>query len=83
MIINCDNQRAITLAKDNKFHSQAKHINLRYHFIREAVEDKKINVNYILTEENVADIFTKALPKAKFKIFVKKLGMQPFEKKGS
>ena len=74
--INCDNQGAITLAKDNKFHSQTKHIDLRYHFIREAVEDKKITMEYILTGENVADIFTKALARPKFVGMVEVLGLR-------
>ena len=46
----CDNQGAIVLAKDNKFHARTKHIDLRHHFIREAVEDEKIKVTYIPTE---------------------------------
>jgi len=57
--INCDNQGAIVLAKDNKYHSRMKHIDLRYHFIREAVEDRKILVNYIPTEQNLSDVLTK------------------------
>jgi hypothetical protein len=72
----CDNQGAIALAKDNKFHSRTKHIDLRYHFIREAVEDGKIKVQYIPTDDNVADIFTKALGKPKFQRFVELLGMR-------
>ena len=64
--LNCDNQGAIALAKDNKFHSQTKHIDLRFHFIREAVEDNKLLITYISTEENMADIFTKALARPKF-----------------
>ena len=73
--INCDNQGAIALAKDNKFHSRTKHIDLRYHFIREAVEDGKIRVSYIPTDENVSDILTKALPKPKFQRFIEMLGL--------
>jgi len=76
----CDNQGAISLAKDNKFHSQMKHIDLRYHFIREAVEEGKINVTYIPTEDNVADIFTKLLAKLKFVQFVEMLGLRALEK---
>ena len=53
-----DNQEAIALTKDNKFHARTKHINLCYHFIREAVENGKIVMNYIPTAENVANIFT-------------------------
>ena len=74
--INCDNQGAIALAKDNKFHSRTKHIDLRYHFIREAVEDEKLVVSYIPTDENVSDVFTKALAKPKFQRFVEMLGLR-------
>ena len=56
-----DNQGAIALAKDNKFHLRMKHIDLRYHFIREAVEDGKISMKYIPTSDNITDIFTKPL----------------------
>jgi hypothetical protein len=63
------------LAKDNKFHARTKHIDLRYHFVREAVEDGKIKMVYIPTSENIFDIFTKALPKPKFTKFVGKLGL--------
>jgi hypothetical protein len=70
-----DNQGAITLAKDNKFHSWMKHIDLRYHFIREAVEDGKVEMKYIPTGENISDIFTKALAKPKFTQFVGMLGL--------
>ena len=76
----CDNQGAIVLVKDNKFHARTKHIDLRFHFIREAVEDNKILITYIPTEENVADIFTKALVRPKFKGFVGRLGLA--EEKG-
>jgi hypothetical protein len=70
-----DNQGAISLAKDNKFHAHTKHIDLQYHFIHEAVEDKKIKMKYALTSENITDIFTKVLPKLKFAEFVQKLGL--------
>ena len=73
--INCDNKGVIALAKDNKFHSRTKHIDLHYHFIREAVEDGKIRVSYIPTDKNVSDILTKALPKPKFQRFVEMLGL--------
>ena len=52
-----------------------KHIDLRYHFIREAVEDGKVKMEYIPTADNVADIFTKALPKPRFQQFVALLGL--------
>ena len=66
MGVNCDNQGAIALTKDNKFHQRSKHIDIHYHYIREAVEDEQIKVSYIPTDQNPADIFTKPLPKTKF-----------------
>ena len=80
LTISCDNQGAIALAKDNKFHARTKHIDLRYHFIREAVEDGKIIVNYIPTNENVSDIFTKPLARPKFAKFVEMLGLRKLDK---
>ena len=44
LILNCDNQGVITLAKDNKFHAHTKHIDMHYHFIHEVVEDGKVVV---------------------------------------
>ena len=75
--INSDNQGAIALSKDNKFHAQMKHIDVRYHFIREAVEEGKLSVVYVPTDDNPADIFTKPLVKAKFQRFVELLGLRP------
>ena len=76
LTILCDNQGVIVLAKDNKYHVRTKHIDLCYHFICEAIEDGKIKVDYIPTEENVSDIFTKPLPKPKFQHFVELLGLK-------
>jgi Reverse transcriptase (RNA-dependent DNA polymerase) len=71
-----DNQSAIALAKNPKFHNRTKHIAVRYHFIREKIEDKEILPQYIPTSEQVADILTKGLPKAKFSYFVNGIGLQ-------
>lgn len=73
-MINCDNQGAIALVKDNKYHLRTKHIDIWYHFIQEAVLDEKIVVSYVPTEENEADIFTKVLPRPKFQVFVESWG---------
>ena len=75
LILNCDNQGAIALAKDNKFHAHTKHIDMRYHFIHEAVEDGKVVVQYIPTGDNVSNIFTKPLAKAKFRELAELLGL--------
>ena len=76
LTISCDNQGMIALAKDKKFHSRTKHINLQYHFIHEVVEDGKINVKYLPMDDNVSDIFTKVLPKPKFQQMVNLLGLR-------
>jgi hypothetical protein len=70
-----DNQGAIALAKDNKFHVRTKHIDLRYHFICGAVNKRKIAMKYIPTTDNVAKIFMKALGKPKFQQFIELLGL--------
>ena len=56
LILNCDNQGVIALAKDNKFHVRTKHIDVHYHFICKAVEDGKVVVQYIPTRDNVSDL---------------------------
>ena len=61
-------------------HGPIKHIDLRYHFIREAVEDGKIIVKYVPTDENVSDIFTKPLARPKFAKFVEMLGLRKLDK---
>ena len=64
--INCDNNSAINLSEDSSLHSCIKHINIRYHFIQEWVQSNKKNVSYINTNDNIADVFTKALPAPAF-----------------
>ena len=61
-----DNQSAITLSKNAGHHNRTKHIDTRYHFIRECVEDKRIEITFIRTEYQLVDIFTNALGKTKF-----------------
>lgn len=74
--LNCDNQAAISYSRNYIARTRTKHIDIRYHLVREAVEDGDVTVQYIPTEENRADIFTKALPRAKFE-FHRELGIQP------
>ena len=54
-----DNQSAICLAKNPQFHGCAKHIGIKYHFIREQVENGSVELSYCLTDEMVADMLTK------------------------
>lgn len=61
----CDNQSAIKLAQDDNYRARTKHIDLRYHFIRQAVATGAIDLVYCPTEDMAADNLTKALPKWK------------------
>ena len=64
--IYCDSKSAIAMAKNPVFHSRTKHISIKYHFIREAETNREIKLKHCKTEEQPADIFTKALPREKF-----------------
>ncbi|UYV84151.1 hypothetical protein LAZ67_X001338, partial [Cordylochernes scorpioides] len=59
--IFCDNRAAIEFSKNNIENNRSKHIDIRYHYIREKVNSGDIHVNYISTNDNLADIFTKGL----------------------
>lgn len=61
-----DNVSAIRLVKNPEFHKRTKHIDVRYHFIREKFNDGLFKLEHVSTDEMVADIFTKALPKIRF-----------------
>jgi hypothetical protein len=61
-----DNQSAITLSKNPVFHERSKHIDVRYHYIRECVDEGKIIIGYTATEEQLANILTKALRRVRF-----------------
>lgn len=63
--INCDNQSAIKLSKDNIYHQRSKHVDIRFHFTRQAQEKREVIVQYIPSGENPADLLTKSLPKNK------------------
>ncbi|CAI7928243.1 unnamed protein product [Closterium sp. NIES-54] len=63
--ISCDNSSAIILAKDDGvFHPKAKHIDIKHHFIRDHVADHSVTLLYVPTQDNLADIGTKPLPRA-------------------
>eukprot|EP00253_Pinus_taeda_P026963 PITA_26963 len=70
-----DNTYAIKLAKNPKFHDRTKHINTKYHLIRHHVEAKTIHLRHYSTNEQIADIFTKALGREKLEQFRMMLGL--------
>ncbi|GJZ20384.1 retrovirus-related pol polyprotein from transposon TNT 1-94 [Tanacetum coccineum] len=71
----CDNKSAIVLCCNNVQHSRAKHIDIRYHFIKEQVENGIVELYFVRTEYQLVDIFTKLL-RERFNFLIEKLGMR-------
>nr|GEY58600.1 hypothetical protein [Tanacetum cinerariifolium] len=74
----CDNKSAIALCCNNVQHSRSKHVDIRYHFIKEQVENEVIELYFINTEYQLADLFTKALGRDRIEFLTTKLGMRSF-----
>ena len=74
-IIHCDNQSCIELLENLVFHDRLKHIEMKYHFIRDLVQRGTLKLQYIRIDEQIVDIPTKPLTTSKFVYFRDKLGM--------
>ena len=77
--INEDNQSAIAIARNPQFHGRVKHINIKYHFIREQLAHNIIQLQYCQTAEMIADIFTKGLARIKFEKLRQMAGVVPLK----
>ena len=66
ILIYEDNQSAISLVKNLKNHPKTKHISIKFHFVRDLVSSKQVEVKYCPTSDMLADIFTKGLPAERF-----------------
>ncbi|GJT43061.1 hypothetical protein Tco_0951776 [Tanacetum coccineum] len=77
----CDNKSAIALCCNNVQHSRSKHIDIRFHFIKEQVENGVVELYFVNTEYQLADIFTKALGRERIEFLINKLGMRSFTPK--
>nr|GEU29479.1 reverse transcriptase domain-containing protein [Tanacetum cinerariifolium] len=77
----CDNKSVIALCCNNVQHSRAKHIDVRYHFIKEQVENGILELYFVQTEYQLADIFTKPLPLEIFNFMIEKLRMRSMSPK--
>ncbi|GKC83864.1 retrovirus-related pol polyprotein from transposon TNT 1-94, partial [Tanacetum coccineum] len=73
-----DNKSAIALSCNNVQHSRSKHIDIRFHFIKEHVENGVIELYFVNTEYQLADIFTKALARERIEFLINKRGMRSF-----
>ncbi|CAL8993609.1 unnamed protein product [Prunus brigantina] len=72
----CDNTSVIAMSKNPVFHQRTKHIGRKFHFIRDAIQEGVIDLVYYKGEEQIADIFTKALPKDRFNYLRNLLGVK-------
>nr|GEX88331.1 retrovirus-related Pol polyprotein from transposon TNT 1-94 [Tanacetum cinerariifolium] len=77
--IYCDSKSAIAISCNLIQHTRTKHIDVRYHFIKDHVEKGTIELYFVGTEYQLVDLFMKSLPEARFKFLVKKLGMMSRE----
>ncbi|GJU65510.1 hypothetical protein Tco_1247345 [Tanacetum coccineum] len=73
-----DNKSTIALCYNNLQHFQSKHIDIRYHFIKEQVENRVVELYFVRTEYQLVDIFTKALDRERIEFLFDKLGMRLF-----
>ena len=80
MVIYCDNTSAINISKTLVMHTKTKHIAIKYHYLRELVQDKEVRKEYVNTKEQIVDIFTKGLPNDVHGYIRGKLGAIPLSK---
>ncbi|GKD14054.1 hypothetical protein Tco_1198461 [Tanacetum coccineum] len=74
----CDNKSAIALCYNNVQHSRSKHIDIRFHFIKEQVENGVVELYFVNMEYQLVDIFTIARGKERIEFLINKLGMKSF-----
>ena len=80
MVLYCDNTSTINISKNLVMHTKTKHIAIKYHYLRELVQDKEVMMEYVNTKEQIDDIFTNYLPKDEYEYLRGKLGVIPYPK---
>ena len=70
-----DNQSCVKLSKNPVFHDKSKHIKIKFHYIRDMMQRGAVKLQYVATEEQIADVLTKPLARVKFKYFKERLGV--------
>ena len=74
--LKVDSKSALALAKNPVFHDRSKHIRTKFHFIRDCLEEGSIKTSHIPTADQLADILTKSLGKAKFQEMRERIGLK-------
>ena len=69
IILHVDNKGAIALSKNPVYHQRSKHIDIKFHFIRSEMEDKIVDLTYVPSNQNIADLFTKPASRSKLNDF--------------
>lgn len=75
-----DNQSAIRLVKNPEYHKRTKHIDIAYHYIRDKFNEGQLNLKYIPSHEQLADILTKPFPKERFEYLRNMMGITSIDK---
>ena len=75
-MLSVDNKATISLIKNSVLHDRSKHIEIRFHYIRECVDRGLIKINFNRTKEQLGDIFTKSLARVKFEELHSKIVVQ-------
>ena len=75
-LIHCDNKSAIDLSKNPEYYARSKHIDIQYHYVRDCIEKDLFKLQYISTNDQLADALTKALDINTYKRFISKINLK-------
>ena len=75
-MIHCNNHSCVKLSENPVSHDRSKHVDIQYHYIRDMVQRRAVQVQYIPTDNQIADILSKPLLKGNFVYFQDRLGVQ-------
>ena len=80
LTIYCDNTSKINISMNTMMHEKTKHISIKYHYLREKVQEKQVRLEYVKSKEKIVDIFTNPLHKDDFVYLIGRLGALPISK---